>query len=248
MECEEVPTDMKQEKEKSCSSETMSLLDISHYTENKHISDDTKYALIHNRHPPKGFKFLARQSKDKHKSSGVINRYCKEEWFTQFDFISYFVAQDRIYCNACKLFHVENPKPHKEKPDIMVNKPYTNWKKAKEDLKIHSVTEAHILATAKRNAFLKTYMKANECIDNIMSKHVKDAVQKNRKFLTSIINCIELCGQNGMALRGYRDDATILDKSHQGNFKSLLDFCVDTGDIYLKEHLETCARNASYIS
>ena len=150
MECEEVPTDMKQEKERSCSSETMSLLDISHYTENKHISNDTKYALMHNRHPPKGFKFLARQSKDKRKSSGVINRYCKEEWFTQFDFISYFVAQDRIYCNACKLFHVENPKPHKEKPDIMVNKPYTNWKKAKEDLKIHSVTEAHILATAKK--------------------------------------------------------------------------------------------------
>ena len=57
MECEEVPTDTKQEKEKSCSSETMSLLDISHYTENKHISDDTKYALIHNRHPPDAFFF-----------------------------------------------------------------------------------------------------------------------------------------------------------------------------------------------
>ena len=67
MEREEVPTDMKQGKEKSYFSETMSLLDISHYTENKHISDDTKYVLIHNRHPPKGFKFPARQSKDRHK-------------------------------------------------------------------------------------------------------------------------------------------------------------------------------------
>ena len=119
---------------------------------------------------------------------------------------------------------MENPKPHKEKPDIMVNKPYTNWKKVKVDLKIHSVTEAHILVTAKKNAFLKTYMKPDEHIDNIMSKHVKDVVQKNRKFLTSIIKCIELSGQNEMALRGHRDDATILDKSHQGNFKSLLDF------------------------
>ena len=71
---------------------------------------------------------------------------------------------------------------------------------------------------------MKTYMKPDDRIDNIMSKHVKDIVQKNRKFLISIIKCIELCGRNGMALRGHRDDSTTLDKSHQGNFKSLLDF------------------------
>ena len=169
----------------------MSLLDISDYTEDEDISDDTKYALINNQHPPKGFKFPARQSKDKCKASAVINRYCKEEWFTQFDFISYSVAQDGIYCNNCLLFPVENPIPHKEKPELIVKKPYTNWKKAREDLKIHSVTETHVLSAAKKTAFMKTYMKPDECIDNIMSKHVKDTVQKNRKFLTSIIKCIE---------------------------------------------------------
>ena len=95
---------------------------------------------------------------------------------------------------------------------------------------------------------MKTYMKPDDRIDNIMSKHVIDIVQKNRKFLTSIIKCIELFGRNGMALRGHRDDSTTFDKSHQGNFKSLLDFQVDARDIHLKEHLETCARNASYIS
>ena len=248
MDCDEGSESTIQEKEIPCSSEKMSLLDISDYTEDEDISDDTKYALINNRQPPKGFNFPARQSKDKHKPSGVVNRYCKEEWFTQFDFISYSVAKDGIYCNNCLLFHIENPKPHKEKPDIMVKKPYTNWKKAKEDLKIHSVTKAHVLSTVKKTAFMKTYMKPDERIDNIMSKHVKVTVQKNRKFLTSIIKYIKLCGRNGMALTGHRDDSTILDKSHQGNFKSLLDFQVDAGDIHLKEHLETCARNASYIS
>ena len=101
MECDEGSEDTKQKKEIPCSSKKMSLLDISDYTEDEDISDDTKYALINNWHPPKGFKFPARQSKDKHKVSGVINRYCKEEWFTQFDFISYSVAQDGIYCNNC---------------------------------------------------------------------------------------------------------------------------------------------------
>ena len=158
------------------------------------------------------------------------------------------MAKNGIYCNNCLLFPVENPKSHKKKPEILVKKPYTNWKKAKEDLKIHSVSEAHVLSTAKKTAFMKTYMKPDKHIDNIMSKHVKDIVQKNRKFLTSIIKCIELCGRNGMALRGHRDDYTVLDKSYQGNFKCLLDFQVDAGNIHLKEHLEICARNASYIS
>ena len=93
MDCDEGSESTIQEKEIPCSSEKMSLLDISDYTEDEDISDDTKYALINNRQPSKGFKFPARQSKDKHKPSGVVNRYCKEEWFTQFDFISYSVAK-----------------------------------------------------------------------------------------------------------------------------------------------------------
>ena len=80
------------------------------------------------------------------------------------------------------------------------------------------------MATAKKSAFIDTYLKPDEGIDNVMNKLVKDTIQRNRQFLTSIIKCIELCGRNGMALRGHRDDATTLDKSHQGNFKNLLDF------------------------
>ena len=60
MECEEGSEDTIQEKEIPCSSEKMSLLDISGYTENDDISDD-------------------KQMTDKRKASGVINRYCKEE-------------------------------------------------------------------------------------------------------------------------------------------------------------------------
>ena len=57
MECDEGSEDTKQEKDIPCSSEKMSLLDISDYTDNEDISDDKKFALINNRHPPKGFKF-----------------------------------------------------------------------------------------------------------------------------------------------------------------------------------------------
>ena len=110
------------------------------------------------------------------------------------------------------------------------------------------MTDAHVLATAKREAFIETFQKPEARIDNILTQCTKEVVSRNRKFLTSIIKCIELCGRNGMALRGHRDDGTISDKSHQGNFNNLLDFRIDAGDTDLKEHMETCSKNASYIS
>ena len=94
-----------------CASDEMkSRLDISHYAGKDHIPDDVKYNLINNRLPPEGFKFPAKQYKDKRKPGGMINRYCKDEWFTQFDFISYSVAQDSIYCNTCLLFLIDGSK------------------------------------------------------------------------------------------------------------------------------------------
>ena len=81
-----------------------------------------------------------------------------------------------------------------------------------------------------------------------MAQCTKEVIEKNRKFLTSIIKCVEWCGRNGLALKGHQDDATIKDKTHQGIFKNLLDFCIDAGDIALKEYLETASKNASYIS
>lgn len=35
---------------------------------------------------------------------------------------------------------------------------------------------------------------------------------------------------------------------NHGNFKALLDFRIDSGDIALENHLKTCAKNATYIS
>ena len=58
-----------------------------------------------------------------------------------------------------------------------------------------------------------------------------------------------------MAFRGHRDDqkyhppvGEYSRESGVGNFVELLNFAVRRGDTVLKEHLETCAKNASYIS
>jgi len=70
-------------------------------------------------------------------------------------------------------------------------------------------------------------------------------VMRNRQVLTSVIKCLELCGRQGIALRPHRDDTSSLSK---GNFQALLQFRVDAGDEVLRNHVTTCARNATYTS
>lgn len=84
-------------------------------------------------------------------------------------------------------------------------------------------------------------------IQNRLSLEVEKQIAKNRIFLTSIIKCIELCGRQGIGLRGHRDDAES-EALNQGNFRALLKLRVDAGDKELREHLETCDCNATYIS
>ena len=52
----------------------------------------------------------------------------------------------------------------------------------------------------------------------------------------------------GIALRGHRDDNMVEDDINKGNFFALLQLRVDSADLLLKEHLDTCKQNASYIS
>ena len=48
---------------------------------------------------------------------------------------------------------------------MIVIKPYRNWKDAKTDQKINSVTEGQVVAKAKQDAFLQTYSKPVSQID-----------------------------------------------------------------------------------
>ena len=73
-------------------------------------------------------------------------------------------------------------------------------------------------------------------------------VTRNRSVLTSIIKCLEMCGRQGIALRGHRDDSTS-DDINKGKFRAVVDFRIESGDIVLKEFLEKqCGKNATYLS
>lgn len=69
--------------------------------------------------------------------------------------------------------------------------------------------------------------------------------------MRSIVETIIFCGQQGIPLRGHRDDHTCMDTdpfANHGNFLALLQFRIQAGDVALSEHLQTAAGNAVYTS
>ena len=88
-------------------------------------------------------------------------------------------------------------------------------------------------------------------IDQQLSTLRRERIAQNRLKLKSIAETIILCGRQGIALRGHRDDGTHTDcdpLTNHGNFLALLQFRIQAGDEVLKKHLQTAQGNALYTS
>ena len=132
---------------------------------------------------------------------------------------------------------------------LLITNPYQNWKDAHSGFLKHSL-EYHKAADAKRSAFLEVRQGSQQRVDLILSIQSQKQLEKNRKFLISIIKSLEWCARQGIDLRKSRDDGfeEDTDSMNMGNFKALLYFRIDAGDSSLQEHLQTCPKNATYIS
>ena len=87
----------------------------------------------------------------------------------------------------------------------------------------------------------------------MLDKRIQNEISENRARLKPIIETIMFCGKQNIPLRGHRDDGLIIVKndelsSREGNFRALLQYRIQCGDNVLKQHLQDCNKNASYIS
>ena len=110
------------------------------------------------------------------------------------------------------------------------------------DLQNHNQNVSYRMSKAKLDVFVSTYMQPSSKISFILCMTGKEIVEKNRRFLTSIVKCLEFCGRQGLGLRGHKDDSKCQTKGNKGNFKGLLNFHVDAGDQVLQGHLEMCSK------
>ena len=137
----------------------------------------------------------------------------------------------------------------RSRAQILITQPYHNWKDTKEDLKNHSVLEYNKDSMEKMNIFLSCFKNQTTRIAQSITQTSAAVVSRNRQYIASILHAIEYCGRQGIALRGHRDDGPLFDEasSNRGNFKELI-MLMSEFDKTLKYCVESCARNATYLS
>lgn len=88
-------------------------------------------------------------------------------------------------------------------------------------------------------------------MNQVNSQRLKQ-INENRERLRPIVKTIIFCGHQNISLHGHRDDGKLLNYNSvvadEGNFRALLKFRIDSGDIALQQHLEFSKSNATYIS
>jgi len=184
---------------------------------------------------------------------GHSRSVCVPKWLVDFPWLSYSAKLSGVLCRYCVLFRRTSSyaDPAQNQLGQLVNKPLSGCflKEATTYLKNHEKTQYHKYSTTQANEFIIRRLDPNSDIDNMLNIADQNQQNENRKILVSIVKCLLfLAGQN-MALRGHDDDGLPCDVNlHQGNFKNLIAFRAEAGDTVLVKHLQTCAKNASYLS
>ena len=115
------------------------------------------------------------------------------------------------------------------------------------DLQNHLDKEYHTFSEERCNTFLLQESQDTYVYKQINWKH-KETADDNRTRLKPIIKIILFRGRNNLPLRGNNDGTGRLDLDNleegEGNFRRLLKFRVESGDMCLREQILTAPRNA----
>ena len=84
------------------------------------------------------------------------------------------------------------------------------------------MSPTHCKCALEMKSFLDAHSGVQPTIDTSLDKRRSELYELNCKWLDAIIDCIIMCGQQNIALRGHCDYGN--DSANKGNFKAILEF------------------------
>ena len=125
---------------------------------------------------------------------------------------------------------------------VLVTKLLATFNKPAEILRKHSSQlKYHKCAMVDMHGFIHRMEQHQPLVYELACTSHARLVAQIRLKLKSILKCVIWCARQNIALRGQRDDDKHLSQNFRGNpsnFKALLQFCVESGDLILKEILK----------
>lgn len=184
---------------------------------------------------------------------GMKSRKFNLSWLERWNWLAYSDIEKGAFCKFCVLFYKHDGagKGMHSPPVSLVTQPFRNWKHAIELFNIHQNNNYHKFSTSKAIEFLKICdQKQNDVFVQLHQRN-ENEIRRNRDIIKVVIQAIELCGRQGLALRGDHDSGDLqLDTPVQndGNFRSLLRYGIQSGNNLFLNHIKNCGKNATYIS
>lgn len=176
-------------------------------------------------------------------------RQFQPSWLKQHPWLHYSRFADGAFCRACVLFA-----PHQvggQDLGQFVTSPFKCWTKMSDKANTHANKEYHRSAMTIMREFLARYEDPSQSVGTLLDTEAKQIMETNQKVIESLLKVVMLCGKQGLALRGHREDRVhwedVDGSSNEGNFVQLVRFRAET-DTILADHLAKAPKNARYTS
>lgn len=189
------------------------------------------------------------------KKFGIKLRKFNLSWLERWNWLAYSDIEKGAFCKFCVLFYIYKQegagKGLHSQPTSLVTEPFNKWKDASELFDRHQNNGYHKFCMMKAIEFLKVFDQKQDDVFVQLHKRNDTEIRRNREILKIIIKTVELCGRQGIALRGGHDSGDLeLDTPLQndGNFRSLLRYRIQNDDDLFLNHIKNCGKNATYIS
>ncbi|XP_060846349.1 uncharacterized protein LOC132926015 [Rhopalosiphum padi] len=179
------------------------------------------------------------------------------EWLNKHNWLAYSRNREGAFCKVCVLFGPKFGGIGGQRLGVLKEIPMIKYKDALHDFKIHMEREYHKTAIVRSLEFIKCFKGKQKTIEIQLDDQLNETVKQNKKKLIPIFKTIIFCGRHNISIRGHRDDVNLsnLISNDQaknnfniGIFKELLMFRIDAGDVYLRNHLESAPKNATFVS
>ena len=158
----------------------------------------------------------------------------------------YSQFSDDVYCRACVLFSSYKAGGGHNLGKFVLE-PFGYWTKTKDRVTEYAKSEYHHNARSITTEFLARYEPLSQAVDVLLNSQLKQTMETNQKVIESLLQITILCGKQGFASRGNRDDRIdwqLDDKSNEGNFVQLVRFRAET-DTVLSAHLQKAQKMPS---
>lgn len=201
--------------------------------------------------PPANFSFPTSTAK---------NLSFQRKWLEEFHWLAYSAKENGAYCKCCIAFGVKTGGIRDVRLGKLINKPFNTWKHAKETFRNHEKLDYHKKSIVAFEHLRDIQFGKTKSIDEQLDKQKEKTKEENYERLKPIVSAIVLCGRQGIALRGHRDDGCLYNEeepdaddktdgkySNEGNFRAILRYRAE-GDETLKNNLLSAPKNSTYLS